>query len=163
MSRIVKSLAALAAVTALSSSAHAQGVVTQKNVSLGLAQTIASAALAQCQSMGYKVSVSVIDRGGLTLVTLRDENSGLQTAESSDRKAYTARTFSQPSSAVVKRILDQPAVAGFKQYNRVIALSGGLPIKVGSEVIGAVGVSGSPGKDEVCSQAGLDKVADQLK
>jgi uncharacterized protein GlcG (DUF336 family) len=30
-------------------------------------------------------------------------------------------------------------------------------------VIGAVGVSGTPGKDDVCSQAGIDKVADQLK
>ena len=49
------------------------------------------------------------------------------------------------------------------QYNRVLALAGGLPIKAGNEVIGAVGVSGSPGKDDVCSQAGIDKVADQLK
>jgi uncharacterized protein GlcG (DUF336 family) len=40
-----------------------------------------------------------------------------------------------------------------------------LPIKVGDEVIGAVGGSGVPGgeKDEACSKAGLDKVADQLK
>jgi uncharacterized protein GlcG (DUF336 family) len=40
-----------------------------------------------------------------------------------------------------------------------------LPIKLGEEVIGAVGVSGSPGgdKDEACAKAGLDKVADQLK
>ena len=42
---------------------------------------------------------------------------------------------------------------------------GALPIKVGDDVIGAVGVSGSPGgdKDEACAKAGLDKVADQLK
>jgi uncharacterized protein GlcG (DUF336 family) len=45
----------------------------------------------------------------------------------------------------------------------VLALSGGLPIKVGDEVVGAVGVSGSPGKDDICSQAAIDKVADQLK
>ena len=46
---------------------------------------------------------------------------------------------------------------------RVLALSGGLPIKVGDDVVGAVGVSGSPGKDDDCSQAGIDKVAAQLK
>ena len=45
----------------------------------------------------------------------------------------------------------------------VIAIPGGLPIKVGADVIGGVGVSGSPGVDEPCVQAGLDKVADQLK
>ncbi len=47
----------------------------------------------------------------------------------------------------------------------IVANQGGLPIKLGDQVIGGVGVSGSPGgeKDEVCAQAGLDKVADQLK
>jgi uncharacterized protein GlcG (DUF336 family) len=46
-----------------------------------------------------------------------------------------------------------------------VALGGALPIKVGDETIGAVGVSGAPGgeRDEVCAKAGLDKVADQLK
>jgi uncharacterized protein GlcG (DUF336 family) len=45
----------------------------------------------------------------------------------------------------------------------VIAIPGGLPVKVGDDVIAGVGVSGSPGVDEPCVQAGLDKVADQLK
>jgi uncharacterized protein GlcG (DUF336 family) len=49
------------------------------------------------------------------------------------------------------------------EHTRVLALGGGLPIKAGSEVVGAVGVSGSPGKEDVCSQASLDKVADQLR
>jgi uncharacterized protein GlcG (DUF336 family) len=45
------------------------------------------------------------------------------------------------------------------------AAQGSLPIKVGDEVIGAVGVSGAPGgeKDEACAKAGIDKVTDQLK
>lgn len=84
-------------------------------------------------------------------------------APASTRKAYTARTFRQPSAAIVKRIQYKPAVAGFKEYTRVIALAGGLPIKVGDDVIGAVGVSGSPGKDDECAQAVIDKIADQLK
>ena len=45
----------------------------------------------------------------------------------------------------------------------VIAIPGGLPIKIGEDVIGGAGVSGTPGVDEPCVQAGLDKVADQLK
>jgi uncharacterized protein GlcG (DUF336 family) len=45
----------------------------------------------------------------------------------------------------------------------VIAIPGGLPIKVGDDVIGGAGASGSPGVDEPCVQAGLDKIADQLK
>jgi uncharacterized protein GlcG (DUF336 family) len=159
----MKTSTAFVVTAALSSSAFAQGVVAQKSISLPMAQTIANAVIAKCQSMGYKISVSVLDRGGLALVMLRDEGASLHTVESSDRKAYTARTFRQPSAAIVKRIHDEPAVAGFAQYSRVIPLAGGLPIKVGDDVIGAVGVSGSPGKDDECAQAGIDKVADQLK
>jgi uncharacterized protein GlcG (DUF336 family) len=163
MPQIAKAVTGIALAATLSSSAVAQGVVTQKTLSLAMAQTIANGAIAKCQSMGFKIAVSVLDRGGLALVMLRDESASLHTVESSDRKAYTARTFRQPSAAIVKRILDNPAVAGFKEYTRVIALAGGLPIKIGDDVIGAIGVSGSPGKDDDCAQAGIDKVADQLK
>lgn len=147
----------------LSSTAGAQGVVTQKNISLALAQTIANAALAQCESMGFKVSVTEVDRAGLALVMLRGDGAGLNTPEGSDRKAFTARSFSQPSADFVKRLADRPDTVGSRQYTRVLALAGGLPIKAGNEVVGAVGVSGSPGKDDVCAQASIDKVADQLK
>ena len=163
MSPILKGLASLAVAAVLASPAGAQGVVSEKNITLALAQTIANAALEQCQSMGYKVAVTVVDRAGQALVMLRGDGAGLHTPEGSDRKAYTARTFRAPSANFVKRMLDDPAAAGSKEYTRVLALGGGLPIKVGDDVVGAVGVSGSPGKDDVCSQAGIDKVADQLK
>ncbi|HEY8273315.1 MAG TPA: heme-binding protein [Pseudolabrys sp.] len=163
MSLSLKTFASLAITTALSSTVFAQGLVTQKNVSLAMAQTIAQAALAQCESMGFKVSVAVVDRGGLTVVMLRGDGAGLHTPEGAERKAYTARTFSQPSADFVKRLSDRPDTVGSRQYTRVLALGGGLPIKAGNEVVGAVGVSGSPGKDDVCSQAGIDKVADQLR
>lgn len=162
MSPISKGLASLAVAAVLSSPAGAQ-VLTQKNVSMAMAQTIANAALAQCQSMGFKVAVAVVDRGGQTVVMLRSDGAGLHTPEGAERKAFTARTFSQPSADFVQRLKDRPDTAGSVHYNRVLALPGGLPIKVGNEVIGAIGVSGSPGKDDVCSQAGIDKVADQLK
>jgi uncharacterized protein GlcG (DUF336 family) len=163
MSLSLKTFAGLAIATALSSTAFAQALITQKNISLAMAQTIAQAALAQCESMGFKVSAAVVDRGGLTIVMLRGDGAGLHTPEGAERKAYTARTFSQPSADFVKRLSDRPDTAGSRQYTRVLALGGGLPIKASNEVVGAVGVSGSPGKDDVCSQAGIDKVADQLR
>jgi uncharacterized protein GlcG (DUF336 family) len=163
MSPISRGLAGFAVAAVLSSPAGAQGIVMQKNITLALAQTIANAAIAQCRSMGYKISVTVVDREGLPIVMMRDDNAGLNTPEGSDRKAYTARAFSQPSAAFVKRLEDRPDTVGSRQYTRVLALAGGLPIKVGDEIVGAVGVSGTPGKDDVCSQAGIDKVADQLK
>ena len=151
MSLSLKTFAGLAIATALSSTVFAQALITQKNISLAMAQTIAQAALAQCESMGFKVSAAVVDRGGLTIVMLRGDGAGLHTPEGAERKAYTARTFSQPSADFVKRLSDRPDTAGSRQYTRVLALGGGLPIKAGNEVVGAVGVSGSPGKDDVCS------------
>jgi uncharacterized protein GlcG (DUF336 family) len=163
MSLLLRTSAGLAIATALSSPVFAQGLVSQKNIPLATAQTIAQAALAQCESMGFKVSVAVVDRGGLMIVMLRGDGAGLHTPEGAERKAYTARTFSQPSADFVKRLSDRPDTVGSRQYTRVLALGGGLPIKAGNEVVGAVGVSGSPGKDDVCSQAGIDKVVDQLR
>jgi uncharacterized protein GlcG (DUF336 family) len=163
MSSLIKGFAALAASAALASPAAAQDLLAEKNVSLAMAQTIANAALEKCQSMGYKVSVTVIDRAGLVVVMLRGDGAGLHTPEGADRKAYTARTYRAPSANFAKRVQTDPGYAPAMQYTRVLALGGGLPIKAGNEVVGAVGVSGSPGKDDVCSQAGIDKVADQLK
>ena len=165
MSPISKTLASSALAAVLSLPANAQGIVIQKNITLALAQTqtIANAAIAQCRTMGYRISVTVVDREGLPIIMMRDDGAGLSTPEGSDRKAYTARAFSQPSADFVKRLQDRPDTVGSREYTRVLALAGGLPIKVGDEIVGAVGVSGTPGKDDVCSQAGIDKVADQLK
>src|SRR5947209_2762227 len=97
------------------------------------------------------------------MVMLRGDGAGLHTPEGADRKAYTARTFRAPSAAFHNRMMADQAAHASEEYTRVLALPGGLPIKVGDDVVGAVGVSGSPGKDDDCSQAGIDKVADQLK
>ncbi len=163
MALALKIFAGFAVAAALSSSAHAQGLINEKNLSLGMAQAIANGAMDKCEEMGFRISVAVVDRDGLPIVMLRGDGAGLHTPEGADRKAYTARTFRAPSADFVKRMLNDPTAAGSKEYTRVLALDGGLPIKVGDDVVGAVGVSGSPGKDDICSQAGIDKVADQLK
>lgn len=163
MSPMLKAFAVAAIAAVASPPAGAQGVLTQKNVSLALAQEIANAAIAQCRTMGYRASVSVLDRDGVPIVMLHDDGAGLSTNEGSDHKAFTAASFKQPSAAFVKRLQDRPDTVGSRHYTRILALAGGLPIKVGDDVIGAVGVSGTPGKDDVCAQAGIDKVADQLK
>jgi uncharacterized protein GlcG (DUF336 family) len=133
MSPISKSLASFAVATALSAPAGAQGIVTQKNITLALAQTIANAAIAQCRSIGYKISVTVVDREGLPLVMMRDDGAGLSTPEGSDRKAYTARAFSQPSADFVKRLQDRPDTVGSRHYSRVLALPAGCRSKLATK------------------------------
>ncbi len=163
MASAPKLFIAVAAAALLSSAAGAQGLLSEKNLSLAMAQAIANGAMDKCKEMGFKVSVVVVDRDGLPLVMLRGDGAGLITPEGADRKAYTARAFNAPSADFVKRMADNPATAGSIHYTRVLALGGGQPIKAGDDVVGAVGVSGSPGKDDDCSKAGIDKVAAQLK
>ncbi len=129
-----------------------------------VALTIAEATLESCGSKGYAVSVVVVDRDGETIVAIRGDNASPHTMENARRKAYTAMSFKLPTTEYAKRFADgNPTVRQQVTLPNVIAIGGGLPVKLGTEVVGGVGTSGSPGVDEPCVQAGLDKVADQLK
>ncbi len=156
-------LSALPLLCALSLPAQAQ-LLSEKSLSAAMSMTIAQTALDTCKANGYRVSVTVVGRAGEILLQIRGDGASPHTMENSFRKAYTARTFRISSAEWTKNLANNPT-RGPQFLTNVIALAGALPIKVGDEVIGAVGVSGAPGgeKDEVCVQAGLDKVADQLK
>lgn len=142
----------------------AQGVVMQRNLSLAMAKTMAEAALAECKSKGYNTSAAVVDRAGHVLVIMRDEQATAQTAEMARRKAYTARMFRITTHEFQKRTADDPARAGQRDLADILALSGGVPVQVGNDTIGAIGSAGSTLEtDDACSKAGIAKVADLLK
>lgn len=129
-----------------------------------VALTIAQATVESCAAKGYPESAVVVDRDGETIVAIRGDNAEPSTMENARRKAYAAANFGIPTSEYAKRFADNnPVVREQVTLPNIIALSGGLPIKIGNDVIGGVGASGSPGVDEPCVQAGLDKAADQLK
>jgi uncharacterized protein GlcG (DUF336 family) len=153
-------LVAVGAILTVVSSASGQ-LLTQRDVSLRMALTIAETALAQC---GINTSVAVVDRAGRLRVFLQGDNANPHNIELARRKAYTARTFRQPSSAWAKRT--ETTNTGQRMLADVIPLGGGMPINVGQDTIGGVGLSGAPGgqeQEEACATAGIAKVADQLK
>jgi uncharacterized protein GlcG (DUF336 family) len=153
----------LAAALAGATSAQAQ-VLVHKDLSLAMATTIALTAVENCKAAGYNVSVHVMGRNGEVLVALRNDKAGPNTFENSMKKAYTARTFRVASGKFAENVGQNP-VAGALMLANIVAARGALPIMIGQETIGGVGVSGAPGgdKDEVCAQAGIDKVAGDLK
>ena len=155
--------AVLVAALAIAAPASAQ-LLDRKDLSLAMALTIATTAADTCKGQGHRVSVAVVGRNGEVIVHLRGDNASPHTIENSFRKAYTSRTFRVPSGEIANRLKENPTLS-FVHLTKVAAAQGALPIKVGEDVIGAVGVSGAPGgdKDEVCAKAGIDKVADQLK
>jgi len=129
-----------------------------------VALTIAQATVESCAAKGYAESAVVVDRDGETIVAIRGDNAQPYTLENARRKAYTAANFRIPTAEYAKRYADNnPVVHQQVTLPNIIAIPGGLPIKVGTEVIGGAGASGSPGVDEPCVQAGLDRVVDQLK
>jgi uncharacterized protein GlcG (DUF336 family) len=143
--------------------ALAQSLVTQKSLSLGLAKSMAEAALAECKAKGYNTSVVVVDRAGQPLVTLRDESATAQTTEMARRKAYTARMFRMSTLDFQKRTED-PKYAAQRDIADILALGGGVPVNAGNETIGGIGSSGSSQEqDDACAKAGVAKVADSLK
>jgi len=160
---VMRCLWGLAIAGALVAPAQAQ-LLTHRDLSLATAKTIAETALESCTAKGYAVSVVVVDRAGETIVALRGDDAGPHTLENARRKAYTARSFKTSTTAYAKRWADNdPVVRQQVTLPNVIAIPGGLPVKAGNDVIGGVGLSGTPGVDEPCVQAGIDKVADQLR
>jgi len=95
---------------------------------------------------------------------VRNENASLITFENSMKKAYTARTFARSSGEFANGVKGNPN-AGALFLTNITPAQGALPIKIGNETIGAVGVSGAPGgeKDEACAKVGIDKVAADLQ
>ena len=167
MSKIAFHIAGISVASALACGlagpANAQ-LLTHKDISLAMATTIARATIDACKAQGYNVSVHVLGREGQLVLAVRNENAGLATFENSMKKAYTARTYRKSSGDFADSIKDN-YTAGALHLSNIVPLRGALPIVVGEDVIGAIGVSGAPGgeKDEVCAKAGIDKVADQLK
>jgi uncharacterized protein GlcG (DUF336 family) len=147
----------------VATTAQAQ-LLTHKDLSYSVAKTIAETAIESCTGKGYRVSAVVVDRAGEVIVALRSDDASPHTMENARRKAYTALSFRTSTAEYAKRFAsDDPVVRQQVTLPNVIAISGGLPVRFGDDVIGGAGVSGSPGVDEPCVQAGLDKVTDQLK
>lgn len=160
----VKFLSAVGAALILCGSASAQGLVTQRILSLGMAKTIAEATIGECKSKGFHTAAVVVDRAGQVLVMLRDEQSTGQVGEMARRKAYTARMFRSTTLEFQKRTISDPTLAPQRDVADILALGGGVPIMAGTEIIGGVGSSGSnQEQDDACAKAGIAKVADLLR
>ena len=161
----LKSTVVIAAIMALAPMGADAQILTERNISLQLALSIAQAAMAACKTDGYDVSVAVVDRAGDLKVMLRADTANPHNADLARRKAYTSRTFKVPSMDVAKRTNGPTELSGQRFLVDVIPLGGGLPINIGNDTIGALGISGSPTQegDEKCATAALASVANSLK
>ncbi len=159
VSNVLRSVAVAIVASSSGAGVLAQDLVAQRTLSLGLAKTIAEAALGECRAKGFHTSVVVVDRAGQTIVLLRDERASAQTAEMARRKAYTAVMFRMATLDFQKRTED-PKYAAQRDVADILALGGGVPIKAGDEIVGGVASSGSTQEqDDACAKAGAAKLS----
>jgi uncharacterized protein GlcG (DUF336 family) len=154
----------LAALALAPAAANAQ-VLQERNLSLPLAQEIAQATLDACAAKNFNVTATVVDRAGLVRAMLRADRAGPHTVEASRAKAFTAASARNTTTAIMENAEKNPAARHLASIEGFLLLGGGVPVKVGDEVIGAVGVGGAPGGhvDEECANAGIAKVQAKLK
>ena len=152
------------ALTLVAAAANAQAVRTEKNMSLDLANQIASASVAACAANGYAVAATVVDRAGTVRAVQRADNAGPHTLGASQAKAFTSASAKNTTLAMMEGSQKNPAAANLVNIPGYLLLGGGVPVKVGNEVIGAVGVGGAPGGnlDEQCAMVALEKVKSLL-
>jgi len=134
---------------------------TKKILTLEVAQQIAQAARAEARKNGWTMVICVVDDGGHLIYLERMDGTQLGSLQVAQQKARTAVLFKRPSKAL------EEAVAGGRtvmmKLGDSIPIEGGIPIMAGTELIGAIGVSGanSP-QDSQVAAAGLTAL-DALK
>ena len=156
-----KSMFLAATLAVMPFTAHAQALVSERSVSV-------NAALEACRKHGSLVAITVLDRAGRTVVVVREDGASPHSVEHSLRKAYTALTYNMTSGEYGKRAAANPGSAGPLHLPNITTSAGGLPIRAGSALVGAIGISGTPGAkgggaaDEGCAQTGIDRIAKGL-
>ena len=109
---------------------------------LALAAEAAAAAVEACAGRGYRVSAAVVDRSGVLKALLRADGAGPHTVSSARDKAYTAASLRAGTSQVLETVRTNPAAQRLPDIEGFLIVGGGLPICVGEEVVGAIGVGG---------------------
>ena len=143
-------------------------LVTERQLPLAVALAGGRAALEGCLAQGYRIAVTVVDRGGEARVTLRADGANPHLLEGAFRKAYTAAMLRIPTAQLGTIVERNPVAGGLTSFRNITALGGGLSIRVGEEVVGGIGVAGVPvggaggSGDEGCARLGLDRILSEL-
>ena len=162
MSRFLKTAAAAAILMAIAPGAQAQGTSLTREQAMAALQ----ASLEYAKRDQSDISMVVVDRDGQPVLYARGNLAAPHNIGLARRKAFTANKFKMPSLEFETKSQTDPELGAQREVGDVIPLGGGVPIMVGNEVIGAVGVSGTKGGqpgDDACARAGAEAAAAMVK
>lgn len=143
---------------------EAKPLMTFRSLTPDTALEVAKAALDACRKEGFQVAVSVVDRGGVAQVMLRDRFAGPHTPETATRKAWTAISFRTDTTTMTEETQAGKEASGVRHVPGTAMIGGGVMIQAGGEMVGAIGVSGAPGgkQDDACARKGIAKIQEKL-
>ncbi|MGY4534513.1 uncharacterized protein GlcG (DUF336 family) [Pseudomonas sp. TE3786] len=141
------------ALSGTATAAPAAAVAQRADVTLALANQLLSSTLANCHALGQTAVAAVVDRGGNLVALQRDDNVGPHNTLAAQRKAFTALSTKTVTSTLAERARSNPDATNLTTLNELLLLGGGVPLRVGEQVIGAIGVAGAGGSanDESCA------------
>jgi uncharacterized protein GlcG (DUF336 family) len=157
---------------ATSSLALAQQAAPARGPDMALALEAAQTAIGSCTANGTKVSAAIVDSAGVLRVLLSADGASAQSVEFGTKKAFTANALKAATYDMQQKMKTDPALAAKLNADSSLRVTpGGLPLMAGNDVIGGIGVGGSPTlngvaggeRDAMCAQAGVDKIKDRLK
>lgn len=137
----------------------------RKTVSLQLANQLTGAAIAACRGIGQSAVVAVVDRGGNLVALQRGDDVGPHNTLAAQRKAFTALSTKTRTSLLAERAAADPTARNLTSVPELLLLGGGIPVTVGRDTIGAIGVAGAGGSmnDERCATQAIAQVAGLAK
>ncbi len=127
-------------------------------LTLDQADSIIKGAREKASELGIKVSIAVVDSGGHIVAQGRMDGARIITIDMSRGKAFTAVAFQSETQALAERFGQNMFFGSGPDLSqgKIVPLPGGVPIRQGEEVVGAVGVGGGSGEQDVeCAKAGL--------
>ena len=128
-----------------------------KPVTLDAALAVIAAARKKATGIGVAMNIAVADDGGNLVAFARMDGAWLGSIEIAQDKAWTARAFDISTKELASMSQPKQPLFGIAETHRgrVIIFAGGIPLKAGGEVVGAVGVSGgTPDQDHEVAEAG---------
>ena len=171
--------AALVAGAVIVTGSNAFAQQAAKALSADVAAIMVQEAVASCRAKGSKITAKVVDASNVEKAFLRDEGAGAVTVEFAQAKINTVLLLGRMSGAnpdampnIIKGSNPKMSIFGGMsaidasgRLMHAIDAGGAVPIMMGNELVGAIGVSGatSPMTDRECANAGIAKVADKLK
>jgi uncharacterized protein GlcG (DUF336 family) len=127
-------------------------------MTLAEARKVTAAAEKKAEEIGQPMNIAVVDEGGNLVSHVRMDNAWIGSIDISINKAFTARAFDVATQDLAKFSQSGGQFFGIHASNggRVMIFAGGIPLKRGGKVVGAIGVSGGTGEqDQTVAEAGV--------